>query len=172
VPGAVAVSPDVLARQAYSLLPLPDPVPRMAPDRAPDGRFDTIVNLHTWLWVDRTEWRTLTRTTSVPGLAVTVTATPVRTRWDTGEGTVDCGPGTAWSQAALAGETDGFGPASPDCEVRYRRASTRSGLPGNVTATWHVTWIATDGERGELPDLTRLTPFTVIVREYSAVLVE
>jgi hypothetical protein len=121
--------------------------------------------------VEPAEWQTLTRTTSVPGLAVTVTATPVHTVWDTGEGAVACGPGTAWSAAALDGETDGFGPTSPDCEVRYRHASARSGLPGSVTATWHVTWIATDGERGELPDLTRVTPFTVIVREYSAVLV-
>lgn len=116
------VTPAELARQASSLLPLPDPVPRTAPDRSDQpGLAVTVVNVHTWLWLDRASWGTRTKTTAVPGLRVTVTATPVRADWDLGEGrTISCGPGTPWRPEG-AGADGGLGAPSPDCDYRFVR---------------------------------------------------
>lgn len=169
------VTPAELARQASSLLPLPDPVPRTAPDRSDQpGLAVTVVNVHTWLWLDRSSWGTRTKTTAVPGLGVTVTATPVRADWDLGEGrTISCGPGIPWHPEAAGadGGLGGFGAPSPDCDYRFARGSGDGAYRATVRSVWRVSWQASDGERGVLPDLVRATGFQVGVREYQAVLV-
>lgn len=171
-PAVAQVTPAGLAQQASSLLPLPNPVPRTAPDRSDQpGLAVTVVNIHTWLWLDRSSWGTRTRTTAVPGLRVTVTATPVRADWDLGEGrSVSCGPGTPWRPGG-AGADDGFGPPSPDCDYRFARGSGDGAYQATVQSVWRVSWQASDGEQGGLPDLTRTTGFQVGVREFQAVLV-
>src|SRR6266508_2489874 len=66
-----AVSPEILARQARSMLTLPDVVIRVNP------AGDQLVRLPTWLALDPASWRAQSATASVPGVAVTATARPV-----------------------------------------------------------------------------------------------
>ncbi|MCA1684101.1 MAG: hypothetical protein LC708_03110 [Actinobacteria bacterium] len=139
-------SPEVLARQARSMLTLPDVLIRVSP------AGDQLVGLPSWLAVDPASWQTRSATASVPGVSVTATARPVTATWLMGDGnSVVChGPGTVWRP--------GWDPAaaSPDCGYRYVRSS--AGAPGaafpvTVTISWQVSW-AGAGQSGTVPGLT------------------
>ncbi|MDG4790181.1 hypothetical protein O7626_30390 [Micromonospora sp. WMMD1102] len=155
------VSPAVLARQARARLDLPRVGIRMNPPG------DQLVNLPAWLALDPASWRSRSATASVPGVAVTATARPVRASWSMGDGvTVTCtGPGTQW--------TSGTNPvkASPDCGHVYQRSS--AGAPGGryivtVTIMWEVTW-AGAGQSGTVPGLTTTGQVPTRVQESQAV---
>ncbi len=147
VPGAAPMpSPEELAEQARSQLRLPSP----AIASSPAGT--QLVQLPTWLWLDRAMWRPQSATASVPGVSVTATATPTSVSWAMGDGsTVTCtGPGTPFPahrdpQAA-----------SPDCGHTYQRSS--AGAPGErfpalATVSWRITWSGA-GASGTFPDMT------------------
>jgi hypothetical protein len=122
-----------------------------------------MVGLQTWLWVDEATWRPFTATASAGGLSATVTATPVGTEWEMGDGTtVTCdGPGTPYTgddertdcghvyQVDSAGEPDGVYDAA-------------------VTIVWSVTWTASNGEGGDLGAVERTTRFPVDVGQRQA----
>ncbi len=163
-----AVSPEILARQARSMLTLPDVVIRVNP------AGDQLVRLPTWLALDPASWRAQSATASVPGVAVTATARPVKATWAMGDrvggqppGVVVCtGPGTPWRA--------GMDPAaaSPDCGYRYLRSSAgASGAAFTVTVTvaWEVTW-AGAGQSGTIPGLTTTGSVRVRVAESQAVI--
>lgn len=161
-PGPVLPDPAALARQAYDQLRLPSPVIRLSPT----GR--QLVNLPTWLWLDRAGWGAASATAAVPGESVTATAKPTSVAWSLGDGsTVSCaGPGTPYSV--------GVNPAggSPDCGHTYRRSS--AGQPGAayvVTATvhWSVTW-AGAGQAGAFAGLTTTATVNVPVAESQALI--
>lgn len=142
-----APPPVVVARQAVSRLRLPEPP--IASNPAPGAMH--LVSLPTWLWIDRGPWEARSATASVPGVSVTVTATPARVEWSMGDGsTVTCDwPGTPYPR-------DGDPrAASPDCGHTYARSS--AGLPGqafpvSATVSWDIAW-AGGGQTGTLPDL-------------------
>jgi hypothetical protein len=145
---AAPPAPGALALQARDRFVLPSPIIRSSPK--PEDL--QLTWLPTWLWVDQSAWRPRSATASVPGLTVTVTATPVSVSWSTGDGgTVSClGPGTPWRA--------GIDPmqASPDCGHVY--TSTSAGQPHDefpvrATITWAITWLG-GGESGSLPPLT------------------
>ena len=151
-PAQPAVTPEVLARQAARYLPLPAPIIRTNP---PADR-DQLVNLPTWLWVDASSWGRRTATATVPGLSVTVVATPSTVTWRPGDGTVHVchGPGTAYDPA--------HAPAAQQtaCSYTYRRNSL--GEPAGryhmtATITWDVAWTTTGaiGASGTLPPMAR-----------------
>ncbi len=159
-PGPVLPDPAALARQAYDQLRLPPPAIRLSPARR------QLVNLPTWLWVDRAGWGAASATAAVPGESVTATAAPTSVTWSLGDGsTVTCtGSGTPYSV--------GVNPASvsPDCGHTYRRSS--AGQPGAayaVTATvhWSVTW-AGAGQAGTFAGLTTTATVNVPVAESQA----
>jgi hypothetical protein len=160
---AVAADPAVVARSAVATLRLPSPTIRLSPSPpAPQ-----LVNVPTWLWLEQGSWAARSATASVPGLAVTATAEPVRVRWSTGDGTeVTCtGPGTRWKP--------GMDPAasSPTCGHTYRRPSV--GRPGGVfavraTVMWQVSWVG-GGQAGTVPALSTTSAAQIAVREAPAV---
>jgi len=153
VPAAgLVVTPEVLARQAARFLPLPAPAIRTSP--AAD--LDQLVNLETWLWVDPASWGRRTATAAVPGLAVTVVATPTTVTWRPGDGTVRVcrGPGTAYDPARPPDAQ------RPSCAHTYRRSSV--GQPAGryrvtATTTWAIRWTASGAisAGGSLPPLER-----------------
>jgi hypothetical protein len=156
-------SPEVLARQAYDQVPLVIPQPRTAPP----ADAQQLVGFPTWLWVEPAAWQTFTASAAIPGLSVTVTATPRRIGWDMGDGTrLTCtGPGTPWNPAGGDGQTT-------DCEHAYQFVSTDR--PGgryqvSATVTWSVTWQASTGETGVLPDASRTATFGLAVSERQAI---
>ena len=66
---------------------LPAPTVGLAPavDRG-------VVQVGTWIWTDPATWQPITATASIPGLAATVTARPLRLRFDPGDGVYGTGP--------------------------------------------------------------------------------
>jgi hypothetical protein len=164
-PAGPLVTPEVLAQQATRFLPLPAPIIRTNP--AAD--LDQLVNLETWLWVDRAGWGRRTATAAVPGLAVTVVAIPTTVTWRPGDGTVRVcrGPGTAYDPARPPGVQ------RPSCAHTYRRSS--AGEPAGryrMTATtiWTIRWTASGAltTSGSLPPLERSARTSVRVVEAEA----
>jgi hypothetical protein len=159
--GQAAVSPAVLARQAYRFLPLPAPTIHTNP---PADR-QQLPNLPTWLWLDRESWGPRTATASIPGLSVTVTAVPVMVTWTMGDGgRVVCdGPGTPFDPAR-----------QPSCDYTYRRSS--AGEPAGrftvtATTTWNIIWTASGSVTGggTLPPLARSAQTALAVAEVQAI---
>ena len=107
-------------------------------------------------------------TVAVPGVTVTLVATPVATIWDPGDGTAPFGcdgAGEAWSAGAT----------TPTCTHTYQRSSTRSGPTGtyaaSVSTLWDLTWSCVPGcGTGALPQLTRAAPFDLLVRQGEALI--
>lgn len=161
-PVALAPSVEVLAQQAYAEVPLALPVPHTSPP----ADVPQLVGLPVWLWLDDASWSTFDASASVAGVTVTVVATPQSASWDMGDGaTVTCsGPGTPWT-----GDTS----ARTSCSHTYQHVSDRQ--PGgryqaSVTLTWSVSWSATTGETGTLPDASRRTSFELDVRQRQGVI--
>src|SRR5262249_14682296 len=117
----------VLAREAFSRLVLPLPVPRHSPDlRLAGGRPAVLVGEHTWVWVDPAVFSPRRERVQAGGVWALVTATPVALRFDPGDGSplVACrGAGTRFDPARY-----GLHAASPTCDHVYPRSSF--GVPG------------------------------------------
>ncbi|WP_229686870.1 hypothetical protein [Longimycelium tulufanense] len=155
-----APSPEQLAQQAYNQLRLPSPQIHASPTT------QQLVNLPTWLWMDRGEWQPQTATASVPGVSVTATATPQSVTWSMGDGfTITCqGAGTPYPSG---GDPKA---ASPDCGHIYRHTS--QGQPHNTypvaaTVHWMVTWSGA-GQSGTFPDLATTSTASFAVAESQA----
>jgi hypothetical protein len=148
-----AVDPRVLALQAERQLTLPQPSGHRSPSETQSyqGSPFTYVNLWTWFWTDPGTWRTRSATARAGGVSATVTVTPTRLSFDPGDGSasVSCqGPGIAWSSS------DGnAAPSDGECGYRYRTV-TQTPVTSRQSIRWSVTWTASDGARGALPDLT------------------
>lgn len=156
--------PEILAEHALSYIPLPAPAIGMNP--AADR--DQLVNLATWLWIDRGGWGPQSTSASVSGLSVTVNAAPRRVIWDMGNGDriVCTGPGSAYDSAKRQADQHS------DCTYTYRKSS--AGQPGQqylITATveWHATWSSTSGSSGDLGTVSRASSVAVRVAEAQAI---
>jgi hypothetical protein len=163
---AVATPPsaEVIARQAYAEVPLVLP----APHTSPGIDATQLVGFPIWLWVDGTVWRSFDASASVSGIAVTVVAEPDHTIWNMGDGTtITCaGPGTPW-------RPDGPDDQQTDCSHVYQFVSDdqpNGRYAASVTVVWSVSWSATTGESGTLPDASRTTGFSLDVAQRQAVI--
>ncbi len=166
LPSTSAVTPELLARQARSRLPLPAPTAR----RSPVG--DALVNLPTWWWVDPSTSTPLSQRTEVGPIWAEVSARPVRTVWEPGDGSpplVCAGAGTPYDPLrAPEGQ-------SSDCSHSYLHSSAaepQQGLSPNdrffavtVTVFWQVSWTGAGGAGGSLPELSRPGSFPLRVTE-------
>jgi hypothetical protein len=129
-----AADPLVLAREAVAKLPLLAPAVRMSPsaDRL-------LVQLETWLWIDRAAWRPLSATASVGPVASTALAEPAEVRYDMGDGhQVICRSPGAVYDASVADDRQ-----QTDCGYAYHYASYwQPGDTYTITATvyWRVRW--------------------------------
>jgi hypothetical protein len=157
-----APDPEELLARAQDELRLPSPAIAMSPPG------EQVVHVASWLWLDGDIWRDRTRSASAGGVTASVTAAPIRTLWNMGNGeVVTCnGPGEPY--AAGRGNADG----SSSCSYTYRNSS--AGRPGNtypVTATieWDLSWTVTGATGGgPLPGLTTSTSTAVPVGEVQA----
>ncbi|MDF2258385.1 hypothetical protein [Streptantibioticus ferralitis] len=158
--GPARPSPAQLAQVARNQLGLPSP--RI--EANPAG--EQLVNLPTWLWLDRGSWGPVSATASVPGVSVTATARPTSVTWTMGDGrTVTCkGPGTPFSASGSPKSS------SPTCGYTYRSSS--AGQPGqayavSATVHWTVTWSGA-GQAGAFPDMTTTSNAAFRVAESQA----
>lgn len=65
---------------------------------APPPTYHTYISYKNWLWIESSQWHTVTASRSLRGATVTLTASPSYVEWDMGNGdTVSCvGAGRAW----------------------------------------------------------------------------
>lgn len=158
----MAVTPQMLAREAVSKLRLPSPTISVSPTGA------QLVSLPSWMWLEAGSWQDQQATASVPGMSVTATASPTTAVWSMGEGgSVTCqGRGTAWKPGADPKAS------SPDCGYTYR--TTSADAPGgqfhvSVSVNWQVSWSGA-GTSGTEPDLTTTGAANWPVKEVQTVI--
>ena len=169
IPPAVVLA-GALAKTAANTLVLPKPQVRRNPAGA------ALVNLPTWWWVDQAQWSPLRQRTTAGPVWAEVTATPVSTTWDPGNGAapVVCnGPGTPYDTSRSAESQ------STDCSYTYRRSSGGQPQTGpsvndryftvTVTTTWQVSWVGFGGTGGTLPILTTSSTFPLAVTQRETV---
>lgn len=106
-------------------------------------------------------WRARGATASAGGVSATVAVTPTRLTYSPGDGSgpVTCaGPGRGWTSADGNSRPSGGG-----CGYRYSQP-TRSPVVSRQSIDWAVTWTASDGMSGTLPDLitSRRGPLMVL----------
>lgn len=163
-------TPETLAQQAVNRLPLPQP----GVEHNPSG--DALVNLATWWWIDPGQWRSLTQRTAIGPVWARVTARPVKSVWDAGDGTppLTCrGGGTPYNRNQQASTQ------STDCSHTYTESSAGQPQTGpdpndrfftvTVTVYWQVTFVGAGGARGALPVMTRTARFPLRVDERQTV---
>jgi hypothetical protein len=153
----LADSPPVaaLVERAASYLVVPEPSLALSP---PVGALH-LVGVPEYLATDPAAWRPYSASASLPGVTVTVTAAPLATIWDTGDGAVVVcdGPGTRWGARARS-----------DCTHAYARPGT---YPLTVTTTWARTWACVPGcGGGTLPTLARRASEPLTVTEAQALI--
>jgi hypothetical protein len=169
LPPAVALAGS-LAKSAANRLVLPAPLVR----HNPTGR--ALVGLSTWWWVDAAQWRVLRQRTQAGPAWAEVTASPVATTWDAGDGTVPLvcdGPGTPYDTTMPEAQQH------TSCWHTYRRTSADQPQTGpsvndryftvTVTTTWQVTWRGSSGTGGTLPALTSTSRFPLAVEQRQTV---
>jgi hypothetical protein len=139
----------------------------------------TYVSLPTWLWIDGSGWKSLSASASVGTRAVTVTATPVATTWDMGDGSppVKCaGPGAPFDREH---------PYDPPCGYTYRTSSAHAAQTGpspndryfhvQGAVVFAIHWVCSgncDQASGDLEDMTwNTTPIALRVFEVQTVVV-
>lgn len=159
------VDPQALARRARDRVRVPAP----AVGTSPPVSEGALVNVPTWLWVDRSLWRPFSVTVTAGGVTVTATAVPQRVEWATGDGGhLTCaGPGTPYDPARPPEAQ------STDCAWTYRRSSAGSaGDAFTVTATvvYTVSWVVVGAPGGGgLGELRRSSSVRLAVKEIQAV---
>lgn len=167
---AAIVTPGLVAQHALNELRLP------SPEAAHNPVGDATTNLAVWFWIPQSQWQSLSQTTRAGNVWARVTATPVSTSWDPGDGSapVVCrGPGTPYDRSRPADQQ------SSDCTHTYTRSSASQPQTGpdsndrfftvRVSVVWRVTWVGVAGAAGQLPDLTRVASFQLRVDDREAV---
>ncbi|MGW2823264.1 hypothetical protein ACWC24_20085 [Streptomyces sp. NPDC001443] len=167
-----AVTSQVLAGLAYNRLHLPDTKLTLAPAGG------TKVNLPTWAWLDKAEFRevSVTATLRAAGLNLqaTTTAKPVSLMLEPGTGDAATYPasgicalgvGNTIGQPYAKGRAD----ETPPCGIRYLRSSGTGPYKLRATITWRINWTGTGGAGGALPDGTFGSTQDVTVQEIQAV---
>lgn len=115
-----------------------------------------IVNIPTWMWFPAGAWQPQVATAASGLVIVTVSATPISSRWDMGDGTVAVCNGSGTPFDHWPAGVDPTTIASPDCGHTYRRWSGDE--PGgrfhlSVQIRYRVAWTSSTGRGGAQPDL-------------------
>ncbi|HWL41518.1 MAG TPA: hypothetical protein VNQ73_01145 [Ilumatobacter sp.] len=157
VPEGGGVDPGELAAEARESVPIAAPLALTSPA---SGRL--VVRMPTWLWVDGGWWQTYSATATAGRVSSTVTATPTRAVWSTGDGrSVECEAGTPWRR--------GLADSAATCAHTYTTASPAEGYDLSVTVEFEVAWSSNVGQAGTLPTITRSASQTVQVGEIQAI---
>ena len=164
--GVAAPSPYVLLDEAKRRLSVPLPTPMLSPG----VDVPHLVGMPEWLAIDPAAFEARDATAAVPGLSVTLAASPLHTVWDLGNGdTVSCADaGTPWQPGSDTATI-------PACGYVYQTSSTASQPDGvyhaAVTTVWSRTWGCVPAcAGGVLPDLARTTAFDLTVRQGQAII--
>lgn len=140
--------------QATISIPLPDL------GTAPPLGGTQLVGLPIWFWSD-THYPTSV-TASIPGLSATLTATPGPLHIDLGDGTsITCPDGGTRYQRAVSHRDQ-----RSTCSRPYDRHGRHRVV---ATVVWTLDWVATNGQAGSLPPVTRAATVDLDVQQAQAV---
>jgi hypothetical protein len=133
--GAAPVSPIALRDEVRARIIIPNPTLAANPPLDDPTRF-SVVKIPTWLWIDD-PWEPITDTETRGGISVSVTATPTKVTWNTGDDSqLECpDAGIPWQRGAAEGSTN--------CSHTYTRSSAdQPNAAYQLTATtqWVFTW--------------------------------
>ncbi|MFF3460908.1 hypothetical protein [Streptomyces sp. NPDC002619] len=171
--GKNAVTPQILAELAYNRIQLPTTDVTLAPAGT------TKVNLPTWAWLDKADFKevSVTAALNVNGVNIqaTTTAKPVSLRLE--PGTPDAATYPASGTCAMnnddsIGEPYAKGKAdrTPPCGLRYLRSSGNSPFKLQATVTWEIRWTGTGNPKPtQLPEGTFGNAQDVTVQEIQSV---
>ncbi|MGP3951672.1 hypothetical protein [Streptomyces sp. 7N604] len=165
-----AVTPKVLAELAYSKIRVPDTEVELSP------KAEQKVNLPTWAWLDKADFKPVSVTASLPELniAATTTATPVSLKLEPGTKDAELLPASGECEIGKDGRIGapyekGSGDKTPPCGLTYLRATNGEPYQFKATVTWEINWTGTGGAGGDLPDGTFGTTQDVVVQEVQAI---
>lgn len=136
-PGPEPVDGRAVAQQVASRMALAKPTIHLAPEPP----LLSYVGLETWLWMNSGQWSTVTDGASLPSARVSVTATPIKASWDTGDGnTEDCtSAGVAWKSWMSDSSTT-------SCSHTYQKTSDQmenDKFTVTATLTYSIEWTCT-----------------------------
>lgn len=167
-----AVTPQILAEIAYASVRVPDTHVTLAPDGA------TKVNLPTWTWLDKTNFKPVSVRAYVPltGMNATTTAKPVALKLEPGTADAETYPASGECTFNADGSigtpyAKGDADKTPPCGLTYLRASGDNGpYRLKATITWEISWTGTgQPSPKKLPEGTFGTTQDVTVDEIQAV---
>jgi len=149
---------ELIVARAQAAAQLPTEGLRLAPAGTPHEPI--VVQHDTWLWIDPVIWQPVTATPApIFGITATVTATPYRITFETGDGTtIDCGnnTGTPWHPDA----TD------TGCSLTWHHTTATGDQTLTATTHWNATWACTAYcGTGTLPDYITQAVTDVTVAE-------
>lgn len=160
-PPVLTPSAAALAQMAANGMVVPRPAVKTWPATVAKG----LVNLPVWLHVDN--WSTISASASAGGLTATVEAVPVRAEWNMDDGSVSCTDAGSAYDAQTRPD-----PFSSSCSFTYRRSSGAKAdlsFHDSVVVVWHLHWFATNGQGGDLGDMTSpAAAFTMQIEESQA----
>ncbi|MEU5001145.1 hypothetical protein [Streptomyces sp. NPDC021622] len=165
-----AVTPEILAQLAYSEIRVPGTKVELKPQNK------STVNLPTWAWLEKAEFKPVSVTASVPGLGIEATSTAEPAALKIEPGTPDAELHPASGQCPIEGGrigvpySKGNSGDTPPCGVTYLRASGDDAYQLKATVTWKIHWTGT-GVEGEqkLPDGVFGTEQDVVVQEIQSI---
>lgn len=170
VPGKPAPPPPtpaqiapVLAEEAGASIAPPTPRPGGAPPL--DGLV--LVGFPTWFWTSNVH--ALSAEASVPGVTATVTATPNGTTWTFTP--LDTPPEATAETMTCRPDAPAYDPSQPDAgqhTVCLHTFDWHGTYRITVTTTWTVSWKATTGQTGTLPDLRASSAVDIRVQQGQA----
>lgn len=167
-----AVTPEVLAELAYAKIKIPGTKVTLAPENV------TKVNLHTWAWLDKAEFKPVSVTASLnaggQNIEATTTAEPQSLKIE--PGTKDAQSHPASGECAINKDGSigspyvrGNAKKTPPCGVTYLRSSGDGTYELKATITWKVTWEGTGVPGGNLPAGTFGTTQDIKVEEIQSI---
>ncbi|MGP3922622.1 hypothetical protein [Streptomyces sp. 8N616] len=166
-----AVTPEILAQLAYAEIRVPDTAIKLSPAQ------NQKVNLPTWAWLDKAQFKPVSVTASVPVLDIesTATATPVSLKLEPGTKDARLHPASGECPINKDGSigtpyTKGSADQTPPCGLTYLRASGDDGpYQLKATVTWKINWKGSGGTGGKLPDGSFGTTQDVTVQEIQSI---
>lgn len=165
-----AITPEILAHLAYAEIRVPDTEIELAPQAV------TKVNLPTWAWLDKAEFKPVSVTASVPvlGIQATTTATPISLKIEPGTKDTQLHPASGECPINADGSigtpyTKGSGNKTPPCGLTYLRASANGPYKLQATITWKIHWTGTGVPGGDLPDGTFGNAQDITVQEIQSI---
>ena len=160
---APEIDGETLAQAAWDAVDIPTPSIGTNPALGDSGA--TVVGLDTWVWADGDTPATVTATATAGPVTATVTATASGLSLSAPDSTPHCsGFGTPWQPGMAEG--------SSDCTIVFGRASAHRAsqtTPLRTSATYDVSYTATDGSSGALDPVTVTSTTELPVTEIQTV---